>query len=528
MRAVIYCRVSTAEQVENLSIETQEQACRAYCTKHGYEVAHVFVDPGESAKTTNRPEFLRMLAACRAERGRIHAVVVYALTRFSRSQNDHHTIRALLAGLSIHLRSATEPIDESATGKLFEGMLAAFAEYDNNQRSERTKAGMRAALQRGRWVWVAPLGYRTGHVRAGEPSLVPDEQRAPLVRLAFETVAAGDLCGHPLARMLYAKGLRTKQGKKVHLSVIDRMLRNPIYIGLLEPALAGGVARVGDFDPLITEELFYRVQRARDAKAAAVTRAIRYVNHPDFPLRRFVTCAQCRKALSGGWSKGRSKRYGFYHCKDGCTNVSRAALQDAFLEQLDALKPDPDWMRFFASRVLAQWQRARRAAYADGERLHRLLEASRRRLATLDQAFIFEQRIDETTYRQQRDRLREEIALLTIQHGEATRSGEDVEAMLAFATDALTHASRLWEQQTDVAERIRIQWTFFPDGLRWAPVHTGSAGRRGAFLEPRNVWDVYQLRELPAAIEEWGPTRVDSLNRAVDFLRHISRLQRAA
>ena len=57
MRAVIYCRVSTVEQASNLSLPTQEQACREYCARQGYDVDQVFVDAGESAKTIDRPEF---------------------------------------------------------------------------------------------------------------------------------------------------------------------------------------------------------------------------------------------------------------------------------------------------------------------------------------------------------------------------------------------------------------------------------------------------------------------------------------
>jgi len=40
-----------------------------------------------------------------------------------------------------------------------EGVLAAFAQFDNDVRSDRTRAGMRAALELGRWTFLAPLGY---------------------------------------------------------------------------------------------------------------------------------------------------------------------------------------------------------------------------------------------------------------------------------------------------------------------------------------------------------------------------------
>ena len=49
MRAVIYCRVSSADQVKNLSLSTQEKACREYCAREGYDVDQVFIDAGESA-----------------------------------------------------------------------------------------------------------------------------------------------------------------------------------------------------------------------------------------------------------------------------------------------------------------------------------------------------------------------------------------------------------------------------------------------------------------------------------------------
>jgi site-specific DNA recombinase len=55
-RAVIYCRVSTKDQTKNLSLPTQEKACREYCIREGYEVVAVFVEEGESAKTADGPD----------------------------------------------------------------------------------------------------------------------------------------------------------------------------------------------------------------------------------------------------------------------------------------------------------------------------------------------------------------------------------------------------------------------------------------------------------------------------------------
>ncbi|HYN26164.1 MAG TPA: recombinase family protein, partial [Pyrinomonadaceae bacterium] len=122
-RAVVYCRVSTKDQTKNLSLPSQELACRKYCEREGYEIVEVFVEAGESAKMADRTKFKELLSFCRDKKQRVDVVVVYSLNRFSRDQFTHVTIRALLSKLNITLRSATEPIDDSSTGKLMEGII---------------------------------------------------------------------------------------------------------------------------------------------------------------------------------------------------------------------------------------------------------------------------------------------------------------------------------------------------------------------------------------------------------------------
>src|SRR5687767_97550 len=148
--AVLYVRVSTKEQTENLSLPTQLRACEEYCRRQGYEVLDRFHEEGESAKTTDRSQLQKLLTFCRLNKGRVHFVVVFNLTRFARDKYDHFALRSLLQSLGISLRSATEPIDDTSTGKLMEGVLAAFAQFDNDCRSDRTRARMKAALELGR------------------------------------------------------------------------------------------------------------------------------------------------------------------------------------------------------------------------------------------------------------------------------------------------------------------------------------------------------------------------------------------
>ena len=94
--AVIYVRVSTKEQTENLSLPTQLRACEEYCRREGYEVLERFREEGESAKTADRPQLQQLLKYCRTHKGKVHFVVVFNLTRFAREKYDHFVLRAHL------------------------------------------------------------------------------------------------------------------------------------------------------------------------------------------------------------------------------------------------------------------------------------------------------------------------------------------------------------------------------------------------------------------------------------------------
>jgi hypothetical protein len=82
---------------------------------------------------------------------------------------------------------------------------------DNDCRSDRTRAGMKAALELGRWVFLAPLGYLNAP-RAMGKSLMADPERAPLVRRAFEKYAIGRYTKEQLLKQTSAWGLTNRRG----------------------------------------------------------------------------------------------------------------------------------------------------------------------------------------------------------------------------------------------------------------------------------------------------------------------------
>ncbi len=113
MNIVIYTRVSTVEQAElNKSLKNQEDACRLYASKKpDWNVAKVYTEKGESAKTTDRTELKEMLTYCRKNYKSVDAVMVWKLDRLARKTEDHIALANIFAKLNIQLVSATEALE---------------------------------------------------------------------------------------------------------------------------------------------------------------------------------------------------------------------------------------------------------------------------------------------------------------------------------------------------------------------------------------------------------------------------------
>jgi site-specific DNA recombinase len=187
--AVIYTRVSSKEQTDNYSLETQERTCREYAGREGLDVLRVFVESGESAKTANRVELQAMLKYVAENARTLSAVIVYKVDRLARNSTDHGNLRVQLGTCGVRLQSATENLDDSPAGRFAETTLSAIAQLDNEVRAERAKSGMTAAVSAGRFVWRAPIGYVNGP-RSG-PSLTPDSPVVSgLVKKAWSLSAA--------------------------------------------------------------------------------------------------------------------------------------------------------------------------------------------------------------------------------------------------------------------------------------------------------------------------------------------------
>jgi DNA invertase Pin-like site-specific DNA recombinase len=215
--AIAYIRKSSApsKHTRTVSFEVQEQAVRDLAGRHGDELAAVLTDWGRSGGSTRRPDYQRLLAMVDA--GEVATIYSYSLSRLSRSVRDFADLVELCAKRDVRIRFVQEgEVDhKSATGRLFVGMVAQFAQFERELAAERNQAAVAERRERGDVMGQAPYGSRV----VGGKLEARDDERPDLVFEAFRQ--AGSFAG--AAKLLNAWNVPTRrEGTRwIHGTVAD-------------------------------------------------------------------------------------------------------------------------------------------------------------------------------------------------------------------------------------------------------------------------------------------------------------------
>lgn len=505
--AALYLRVSSDEQVRTLSLDTQERVCRDACDRQGWPVVAVYREEGESAKTADRTELRRALEDLtgRRRRGVTH-LVVYDLSRFARSTEDHLSIRGLLRRHGIELVAATQPIQNTPEGRFMETVLAGVAQLDNELRARRVTEGMREAVSRGGWPWQAPLGYLNARDAEGRPGLVLDPDRGPLLRAAFAELAAGGMASLEVLARATRRGLRTRPNRSHGAEPISpqtwsRIVRNPVYTGRVILPAWGMDAR-GAWEPLVDEVTWRRMQAFLDGKRLPFHQEPRADEHPDFPLRRFVRCSGCGGGLTGAWSTASGGRYGYYFCfRKGCrlVKVPRLELERRFVELLEAIRPPAELAVAVCERAEEVWRERSGRAVATRAALASQREQLQARLTRVEQAYLYEGTIDAEAFRRHRTAVSADLAKLDAELATADDPEASLPEILRAATDLVSRAPEVWAELPPSLQR-RFEVALFPDGLD---------ALSGGALRTRGNRSIFSVLAGIAAAEIPGGTPLD-------------------
>ena len=230
-RVAIYIRWSTEDQGDGTTLAVQSEACRHYLLSQGWAVRDdlIFIDDGFSGGSLDRPALTRLRQAVR--QGLVDCVVVFRLDRLSRSVIDTVTLVLQEWADLTHVKSAREPVDTTtAMGRQFFYMLVSYAEWERNVIRERMFSGKLRRAREGRSPGMpAPYGYAKGPT-AG--ALLPVAVEAAAVEQAFALAEQGESV-RAIAAYLNRHGFPTRKGGPWATSIVSKLLRNPIYAGLL-------------------------------------------------------------------------------------------------------------------------------------------------------------------------------------------------------------------------------------------------------------------------------------------------------
>lgn len=207
--AIIYIRVSTEYQTkaDSNSIETQKRLCRDLCERKGIPVAKII----EQVKS-GRKDRRELIDIVEKELKRGDAIVVWAVSRFARSQRTTHNLVDTLAKKKCRLLSYSENLDTSEDDK-FLGLHAWIAEMESKQISERVKMSLASKKMRGEHTGRVPFGYRFVDGK-GSP-LEQDPEKMALVERMREMYEKEKLSYHAISQRLNAEGILSPKSQKV-------------------------------------------------------------------------------------------------------------------------------------------------------------------------------------------------------------------------------------------------------------------------------------------------------------------------
>ena len=303
-RAVSYIRVSTREQAqrggseEGFSLPAQREANKRKAQSMGALVVKEFADRGESARSANRPELQKMLAYLK-EDGGIDYVIVHKLDRLARNRADDVEINRAFEEAGVRLVSTSENIDQTPGGMLLHGIMSSIAEFYSRNLANEVIKGMGEKARNGGTLGKAPLGYvnvrgRDEHGREVR-TVELDQQRAPLLRLAFSEYATGNWTVSQLAKHLAGLGLDvpatpSKPARPITKGRLHTLLRHPYYKGVVQ---FQGVEYAGKHEPLVDSQTWQTVQTILASRRYGERQRI----HNHF-LKSTVVCGQCGARLS--------------------------------------------------------------------------------------------------------------------------------------------------------------------------------------------------------------------------------------
>ena len=370
LRVAAYCRVSTDEEDQLNSLETQMQYYTSKIAENpNWTMVGIYADEGiTGTRADKRDKFMKLMRDC--QKGKVDYILTKSTSRFARNTVDSLTWIRKLRAIGIGVYFEEQNLDSSKVeNETLIGFFSVMAQSESESISGNVKWGIHKRMRNGTYaVQFNMLGYKRGD--DGEPYIIPEE--AEVVREMFNRFLDGASLGQ-LKDFLESKQVLTRRGKSEwSISVIRGMLSNEKYVGdiLYQKTYRadciskkvkvnrGEMTRYlvsNNHAPIIDRDTFNLVQAELSRRTSknkkmdsAITEQGKYSGK--FALSELLICGSCGSAYrrNSKVAKGKTTYYwrcvnrvehGKKYCKDSA-GVEEKMLQESICRCLSKMLED--------------------------------------------------------------------------------------------------------------------------------------------------------------------------------------------
>ncbi len=312
----LYARKSTEEEDRQaLSIDSQVREMTQLAEREGLYIAEIKREAHSSKEVGQRAVFNELLAEIR--RGKFNGILTWAPDRLSRNAGDLGAVVDLIdQGKLLEIRTYTQKFTNNPNEKFMLMILGSQAKLENDQKVINVKRGLRARCELGWRPGPAPTGYLNENHLDRRGQIRIDPKRSITVRQIFEKVGNDNWSGRQVYKWLRKIGFKTKNGKGLVLANVYLLLRNPFYYGEFEYPAGSDTWYQGKHQPIITKELFDRVQ------ASIQDHYIPKIESKEFAFTKLIKCGYCESGITADekfkrLKDGGTNRHVYYMCTRG-------------------------------------------------------------------------------------------------------------------------------------------------------------------------------------------------------------------